>query len=101
MAALEYMIDRGHEPQRAAIGPAIGPCCYEVGPEVTARFVGHVAQTTWGTASIDIPGFIEQQLAGLEVWRSGECTYTSERLHSYRRDGTRQRQVAVAWLPTS
>ena len=101
MAALEYMIDRGHEPQRAAIGPAIGPCCYEVGPDVTARFVGHVAQTTWGTASIDIPGFIEQQLAGLEVWRSGECTYTSERLHSYRRDGTRQRQVAVAWLPTS
>lgn len=100
-AALDYMIARGHEPRRAAIGPAIGPCCYEVGPEVTAQFPGHIAQTTWGTESVDIPGYIQEQLAGLAVWVSGECTYTSARLYSWRRDGTKQRQVTVAWLPTS
>lgn len=98
-AALDYMIAGGHTPQRAAIGPAIGPCCYEVGPEVIAQFPGHVAQTTWGTESVDIPGYVEQQLAGLVVWMSGECTYTTERLYSWRRNGTKLRQVTVAWLP--
>ena len=99
--ALQFLIDRGHQPQRAAIGPAIGPCCYEVGPEVTTQFPDHCARTTWGTDSVDIPGYVHQQLAGLEVWRADECTYTSERLYSWRRSGTKQRQVAVAWLPTS
>ena len=100
-AALQYLNDNHHEPRRAAIGPAIGPCCYEVGPEVAAELPGHSSLTTWGTPSVDIPGYVHEQLAGLEVWRSDECTYTSERLHSWRRDGTKQRQVAVAWLPTS
>ncbi len=99
-AALDYMIAGGHEPRRAAIGPAIGPCCYEVGPEVAAQFPGHEAQTKWGSTSVDIPGYIERQLAGLSVWRSNECTYSSERLYSWRRNGTKRRQVAVAWLPT-
>ena len=100
-AALDYMIAGGHQPRRAAIGPAIGPCCYEVGPEVTGQFPDHVARTTWGTESVDIPGYIQEQLAGLAVWESGECTYTSGRLYSWRRDGTKQRQVAVALLPIS
>ena len=28
----------GDAPKAAVIGPAIGPCCYEVGPEVAARY---------------------------------------------------------------
>lgn len=96
LAALEWS---GHTPRRAAIGPAIGPCCYEVGAEVARRFGDHVATTTWGTTSVDIPGYLTEQLGGLDVWRSDLCTYTSDALHSHRRDGTRQRQVAVAWVP--
>ena len=98
-AALDALQNAGHEPLRAAIGPAIGPCCYEVGPEVAEQFPGHVSRTSWDSISIDIPGYLEQQLAGLEVWRSNECTFTSDRLHSWRRDHTKRRQVTVAWLP--
>ena len=98
-ATLRALEDAGHRPVRAAIGPAIGPCCYEVGEEVAELFPGYVSETTWGSTSIDLPGYLEDQLAGLEVWRSDECTFTSDRLHSWRRDHTRQRQVTVAWLP--
>ena len=97
---LARMRDLGFEPLRAAIGPAIGPCCYEVGADVASLFGEHVDQTGWGTSSVDIPGYLEAQLRGLEVWKSTECTFTSPRLHSWRRDKTKERQVAVAWLPS-
>lgn len=98
-SVLARMTDAGIVPLRAAIGPAIGPCCYEVGEEVAARFGTFVATTTWGSPSVDIPGYLADQLDRLELWRSPECTYTSDRLHSWRRDHTRSRQIAVAWLP--
>ena len=85
---------------RAAIGPAIGPCCYEVGAEVAERFSGYVDQTTWGSPSIDLPLFVEDRLDGLEVWRAGTCTFSATDLYSYRRDKTKNRQVAVGWLPS-
>lgn len=99
-AALSAMIGSGHPIVRAAIGPAIGTCCYEVGPEVVAEFPGHIGTTTWGTPSVDLPGFLRGQLDGIDdIWQSGECTYTSPQMNSWRRDKTEQRQVTVAWLP--
>jgi hypothetical protein len=85
-------------PVRAAVGPGIGPCCYEVGTEVLAALPAFRARTDRGTASVDLSAAAASGLAGLEVWHAGICTCCGTGFHSYRRDGTRRRQVAVAWL---
>jgi len=70
----------------AAIGPGIGKCCYEVGPEVAAQFGAQ------GRAHIDLIGFNRGQLleAGVtagRVYASNLCTMCrAEEFHSYRRD---------------
>lgn len=99
-AVIREMEELGSPAQRAAIGPGIGPCCFEVGPEVAARFDGFVRSTTWGTPSVDLVAALRAQLGGITVWVSPECTYCGEGYHSFRRDRTKQRQVAVAWVPS-
>lgn len=98
-AARDSMERAGVEPERAAIGPGIGPCCYEVGSEVAARFPEWLATTTWGATSVDLRAAIGRQLEGLSVWTSDVCTRCGSGYHSHRRNRTPQRQVAVAWLP--
>lgn len=98
-AGLDAIRDRGDTPRRAAIGPSIGPCCYEVGDEVLAAIPLHASSTTFGTPSVDLWGAAEHQLDGLDVWRSDRCTFAAPELWSYRRDGTPNRQIAVAWVP--
>ncbi len=98
-AARQALAAAGSPATRAAIGPGIGPCCYEVGPEVLAEFPGFAATTTWGTPSVDLAAAVRTQLEGLEVWDAATCTRCDDRFHSYRRDRTERRQVAVAWLP--
>lgn len=98
-SALETMRELGDSPRRAAIGPSIGPCCFEVGDEVLAAIGGFAATTIAMTQSVDLWSAAEAQLRGLEVWRADACTVTDPAYHSFRRDGTSERQVAVAWLP--
>ncbi|MDP8958231.1 MAG: polyphenol oxidase family protein [Actinomycetota bacterium] len=96
---LEALQSAGLEPHRAAIGPGIGPCCFQVGPEVAAHFPHRQSGTSWGAPSVDLWGAAEDALSGIPVWRSDRCTRCRPEYFSYRRDGTAGRQVAVAWLP--
>lgn len=98
-AAVRAMAALGDPPDRAVIGPHIGPCCYEVGSEVVEAVGGHAATTTWGTTSVDLGGAISDQLAGIDIERVAPCTMHDDRFVSYRRNGTAQRQVSVAWVP--
>lgn len=88
----------GHKPKRAAVGPSIGPCCFEVGPEVLKQFPGSEAETAWGTASVDLGSVITRQLSGLEVATDDRCTCCDSTLPSHRRDGTSDRLVGLTWL---
>ena len=86
---------------RAVIGPAIGPCCYEVGDELATameeQFPGAAATTTWATPSVDLPGVVVRTLetAGVKVDDLGACTHCSPGWFSHRRDPGAGRQAGV------
>lgn len=84
-------------PTRAYVGPGIGPCCFEVGPEVAERFAGHTSMTTWGTVSVDLASASEARLQGLPVWRDRRCTMCGGGL-SHRRTGEPARMAAIGWV---
>ena len=87
----------------AAVGPGIGPCCYEVGDEVLAAF----ADLGPGIADghmLDLPEIATRQLAAAgvaRVERAGICTSCERDLFfSHRRDGGetgRQAGVVFRW----
>jgi YfiH family protein len=80
-----------------ALGPAIGPCCYEVGPEVHEAFRASSGETTadaWrvrnGRDVLDLRGALRAMLEANGVERVtviGPCTRCSPDFCSYRRDG--------------
>lgn len=99
VAALrEEMTSSGHAPHRAAIGPGIGPCCFEVGPGVAERFGEDLEETRWGTVSVDLASALRRQLDGLDIWVSGACTMHEMTLFSHRRSGTTLRNATIAWV---
>jgi YfiH family protein len=90
----------------ALVGPAAGPCCYEVGEDVRERVAGRyqaaAATTRGGRPALDLAaaatvaltraGFADPALAG-------ECTvHQPERFFSYRRDRGMGRQAGIVAL---
>jgi len=89
----------GHAPIRAAIGPGIGSCCFEVAEEVGAQFGDFRARTSWATPSVDLPAFILSELADLEIWSADCCTLHEPGWFSHRGDQTSSRLATIGWLP--
>lgn len=92
----------------AWIGPAIGPCCYEVGDEVAAAVVAAADGAVEhrgprGRPHLDLAGAAAHQLLAAGVGRVvtlEHCTRCrAEWLWSYRAEGTSAgRNLALAWL---
>jgi len=87
----------------AAIGPAIGPCCYEVGEEVAAPFRERFGDDVVNARRLDLWTSAERALlaAGVErVERFDRCTYCEpETFFSHRRDSGRTgRQGVIAYV---
>jgi polyphenol oxidase len=87
--------------EAAAIGPGIGPCCYEVGEEVLSAFadLDGVARGRMLDLTAVATALLER--AGVDaIEPSGLCTSCNRELfYSYRRDGERTgRQAGLVWM---
>jgi YfiH family protein len=87
----------------AAIGPGIGPCCYEVGEEVAAPFRERFGDDVVRARRLDLWTSAERALraAGVEaVKRIDRCTACEpETFFSHRRDAGRTgRQGVIAYV---
>ena len=88
-----------------AVGPAIGPCCYEVGDDVAAGVTDTLpvtrATTRQGTTGLDLPGGVRFVLAreGVRTVTSvGGCTaHQPGFFYSHRRDGVTGRHAGIVW----
>lgn len=92
---------------RAAIGPSIGPCCYEVGDEVAARFEeagldvdNSAAKPRLDLRAINRALLIRAGVASARIQLCGPCTRCRRDLYwSFRADGDRAgRQLSwIGW----
>ncbi|MEN6601750.1 MAG: peptidoglycan editing factor PgeF [Bryobacteraceae bacterium] len=88
----------------AAIGPAIGPCCYEVGPDVANKFAGLVPELAdcHGPAHLDLPEINRMILASAgvpeaQIHAARLCTRCrAEDFYSFRREGERAGRMLTA-----
>ncbi len=100
-AALDQLFALGVELSdiHAAVGPAIGPCCYEVGRELLSHFPQTLVEAPGiftergGCLYLDLAGAIRRQLvdSGVEAERISAAPYCTscetELFFSYRREG--------------
>lgn len=105
-AALQALRRLGAPPSslHAAVGPAIGGCCYEVPAGVRDRVLAvhpaAAATTTWGAPALDLPAGVAARLRAAGVARilpPAGCTACDPagRWFSHRRDRHAGRQLGV------
>ena len=99
------IVDRGVGEVRAraaAIGPGIGPCCYEVGDEVLAEFehLGDGIADGNRLNLVAIAKLLLERAGVTEIEASDLCTSCeAELFYSHRRDGNRSgRQAGAIWI---
>lgn len=90
----------------AAVGPSIGPCCYEVGSELRGQFASHAEASTWFTSDarphLDLWRATRDQLARAgvpadQIHVCALCTFDHPAFfHSYRRDGESAGRLVAA-----
>jgi hypothetical protein len=88
-------------PKGAAVGPGIGPCCYEVGDEVLAAFEDHPDAANGRMLNLRAVADAQLKAAGAgRVEHVDLCTSCNPDLFfSHRRDdGVTGRQGGLAWL---
>jgi polyphenol oxidase len=92
---------RGASAYAAAVGPGIGACCYEVGPEVLDAFAAYDGVAD--DRMLNLRAIAEQQLRAAGIDRVEHVDYCTschpELFFSHRRDnGVTGRQGGIAWL---
>lgn len=104
-AAVQTMVELGHPPIAARLGPCIRARCYEFGgadlAEVASRYGPSVVATTaWGTPALDVAAAVRAACSWSDVplADAGTCTACSPVHWSHRARGDRGRQALVAWL---
>ncbi|CAM5696645.1 Purine nucleoside phosphorylase OS=Streptomyces tendae OX=1932 GN=pgeF PE=3 SV=1 [Streptomyces tendae] len=106
-AVVRAMTGLGADPARivARTGPAVCGRCYEVPEEMRAEVAAvepaAYADTSWGTAALDVSAGVHAQLERLGVRdraQSPVCTRESKDHFSYRRDRTTGRLAGYVWL---
>lgn len=109
-AGVEALRETGAREIRAALGPCIGVCCYEVDEPVLAplreRYAGALEPAIWSTraghARLDLALLARHALQSARVDAIGDATLTCTscdalRFHSYRREGPRSGRL-VHWV---
>ena len=105
LSTLKAMAERfGTQPGdvNAAIGPGIGPCCFEVGPEVAVQFGEPFQRTRINLEQANRRQLVEAGLAPERIHVLGLCTFClAHQFHSFRRDREKAgRMLSIVGLKT-
>lgn len=92
----------GDEDTLAFVGPHIGPCCYEVGPEHVSHFDDAFVTITAVSPHLDLGAAVGDDLERSGVPKGRQChlgictAHSTDRFYSYRADGRTGRHGALA-----